>query len=98
MYGELDSGKIAKHGINGKISNVIINMYNEIKLCVNGYRSGVFSCEKSVRQGEKISHLLFAVFLNDLDTFQTDNGCHNVDININEENFFVFVTSFVYCF
>ena len=26
--------KLLKHGINGKILNVIINMYNEIKSCV----------------------------------------------------------------
>ena len=50
-----------------------------------------FSCEQGVRQGEPPPPLLFAVYLNDSVNFLTDNGCHGVDININEENFFVFV-------
>ncbi|MEW8546901.1 MAG: reverse transcriptase family protein, partial [Candidatus Thiodiazotropha sp.] len=43
--------KLLKHGINGKIINVIQNMYKEIKSCitVNGSSSGFFSCEKGVR-------------------------------------------------
>ena len=49
------------------------------------------SCEKGVRQGENLSSLLFAVYLNDLENLLTDNGCHGVDIHTNEENLFVFV-------
>ena len=49
------------------------------------------SCEKGGRQGKNLSPLLLAVYLNDLEKFLTDNGCHGVDININAEIFFVFV-------
>ena len=54
--------KILKHGIEGKIFNIIRNMYSEIKSCItiNGNSSGYFTGDKGVRQGENLSPLLFA--------------------------------------
>ena len=50
-------------------------MYKQIKSCitVNGSTSGFFNCEKGVRQGENISPLLFAIYLNDLESFMSFN-------------------------
>ena len=56
-------------GITGKLFNVIRNIYNNIKSCVqeNGQKSDYFSCYTGVRQGENLSPLLFALYLNDLE-------------------------------
>ena len=46
-------------------------MYKSIKSCVmdSGIQSDFFESHVGVRQGENLSPLLFALFLNDLDTF-----------------------------
>lgn len=89
--------KLLKHGINGKIVTVIQNMYKQIKSCitVNGSTSGFFNCEKGVRQGENLSPLLFAIYLNDLESFMSFNNCSGIDIDIQEENFMIFIKLFV---
>jgi hypothetical protein len=57
--------------MNGKCFNVIKSMYQHIKSCVTkkGANSGFFSCSIGDRQGENVSPFLFAVFINDLETF-----------------------------
>ena len=46
-------------------------MYDNIKSCVkfNGEQTSFFKCNNGVRQGEKISPLLFDMYLNDLESF-----------------------------
>ena len=89
--------KLLKHGINGKIVTVIQNMYKQIKSCitVNGSTSGFFNCEKGVRQWENLSPLLFAIYLSDLESFMSFNNCSSIDIDIQEENFMIFIKLFV---
>lgn len=89
--------KLLKHGVRGKILNVIKNMYSEIKSCVtfNGHSSGFFSCENGVRQGENISPLLFAIYMNDLENFMRLNGCTGIDIDMHDENVLIFIKLFV---
>ena len=62
-------GKVIENGINGKILKVIYNMYENAKSCVKQQSliSGLFSCNMGVRQGENLSPLLFAIFLNDFE-------------------------------
>jgi hypothetical protein len=63
--------KLLSTGINGKIFNVIKAMYESAKSCIkqNNYTGSSFSCEIGVRQGENLSPLLFALYLNDLEEF-----------------------------
>jgi exonuclease III len=63
--------KVINSNIKGKIFNIIYNMYKQAKssVSVGGRLSDFFSCDVGVRQGENLSPLLFAVFLNDLEGF-----------------------------
>ena len=61
-------GKLLKSGINGSIFKVIFNMYSEVKSCIqtNGQLTEYFSCSLGLRQGENLSPILFALFVNAL--------------------------------
>ena len=61
--------KLLSHGINGKIFQVIFNMYRNAKSCVkqNNTISNFFDCTIGVRQGENLSPMLFAIYLNDFE-------------------------------
>jgi len=83
--------KLLSSNVNGIFFRVVISMYNNIKFCVfsrneNKY-SDDFICNCGVRQGESLSPILFAVFLNDLVDYldsRADSGVvlENVDDNI----------------
>ena len=62
--------KVISSCINGKLMNVIFNLYKNAKSCVkvNDNTSPLFNCNVGVRQGENLSPLLFAIFLNDLES------------------------------
>ena len=51
--------------------NVNLDLYNNIKsrIAYNDSVSNFFPCLNSVRQGENVSSFLFALYLNDLETF-----------------------------
>ena len=63
--------KLLTQYINGKMYNTILNLYNGIKsnIVYNGNTSDYFSCNTGVRQGENLSPMLFALYLNDLESF-----------------------------
>ena len=59
--------KLISAGVGGRFLRVIQNMYAKAKSCVKtSALSELFSCNVGVRQGENLSPLLFALFLNDL--------------------------------
>ena len=69
--------KLQNNNIKGKIFTVIHNMYQGIKSCIS-YNEGLtdfFACEVGVRQGENLSPFLFALYLNDLESYFTQKKC-----------------------
>ena len=63
--------KLIREGINGKFLNIVKAMYEKSRSCVliNGEKSNFFSSLAGVRQGEILSPLLFAFYINDLECF-----------------------------
>ena len=81
--------KLIANGINGKGITVIYNLYKEAKSCIksNNCLSNYFKCNVGVRQGENLSPLLFAIFLNDLEsTFVRDGvaGLQFINSSVNK--------------
>ena len=63
--------KILSLNINGKLFNVIHNIYSQAKscVCINSTLSNLFPCSVGVRQGENLSPLLFSIYLSDLSSY-----------------------------
>ena len=60
-------------------------MYAEVKSrvrCMNGESSDAFICNLGVRQGECLSPFLFAIYLNDLDTYLKEHSHAGVEMDI----------------
>ena len=59
--------KLLSYGVNGRVFDVIRSLYTKAKSCVkmNDKISNFFSCNTGVRQGENLSPILFAIYLND---------------------------------
>ncbi|MCU7800877.1 MAG: reverse transcriptase family protein [gamma proteobacterium symbiont of Lucinoma myriamae] len=89
--------KLLGNGINGKIFRIIYNMYQNIKSCVSfsGEKSNVFRSFRGVRQGENMSPVLFALFLNDLETYLVQNNCRGVDIEFSNEQLYLYLKLFI---
>ena len=61
--------KLIASEINGNVIRVIYNLYENAKSCIrkSNKLSHFFSCNVGVRQGENLSPLLFAIYLNDFE-------------------------------
>ena len=72
-------------------------MYSDIKssISVNGMNSPFFACERGVRQGENLSPLLFALYLNDLEAFLLAHQSNGVTIDIANEDVVLYLKIFV---
>ena len=68
--------KLINEGVTGKFLNVIKDMYAKSKSCVllNNKKSENFGSFAGVRQGEILSPLLFAFYINDLEGFLRGKG------------------------
>ena len=56
-------------------------MYSSIKSCVKIDQStltGLFFCNKEIRQGDGLSPVLFSLFMNDLQQYFKQNNCPGV--------------------
>ena len=58
--------KLLSYNINGKLFNEVKNMYDNVKSCVKieNLYSDYFQCNVGVKQGDNLSPLLFALFIN----------------------------------
>jgi len=63
--------KLSTLGINGKVFNITRCMYNKVKSCIQGCKSysDFFECAVGLKQGEVMSTVLFALFIEDLELF-----------------------------
>ena len=59
--------KLLSYNINGKLFNVVKNMYDKAKSCIKikHFYSDYFPCNIEIRQDDNLSPLLFALFIND---------------------------------
>ena len=66
--------KLLDQNINGKILTVIKNLYSNAKSCVtiDSKTSDFFRLNIGVRQGENLSPILFALFLNDMNDYMSN--------------------------
>ena len=82
------------NNIKGKLFRIIFNMYKGIKSCVayNGDQSSFFSSFRGIRQGENLSPVSFALFLNDLETFLSDrNWWSGVNLEFKYDDIFLYL-------
>ena len=73
--------KLVKEKVNGKILDVIRNMYDNIRSCamLNQETSENFLCNMGVRQGENLSPFLFAFYVNDIESKLLEYNCNFLD-------------------
>ncbi len=94
--------KLLKTSINGKMFDVIVNMYNNIKSRIfNGVEySEFFPCNIGVRQGENLSPALFSLYVNDLEEYFTSKniiGLSSISDDIEVQlNYFVHLFVILY--
>ena len=90
--------KLIRYNVNGRLFNVIKNMYNGIKSCLmlNGKTSDYFLCSQGVRQGENLSPILFSIFLNDLEDFMLRYNNSSVTIDVPEIDVYIKIIVLLY--
>ena len=66
-------------------------MYDNIKSCVSltGQQYEIFQCVRGLRQGWNLSHILFSLYLNDLEHYLLNNGAPSLDLYNENLNLFV---------
>ena len=93
--------KLLNSNINGKVFNVIKSMYENAKshISINNNLSEAFPCQVGVRQGENLSPLLFAIYLNDFESFLNEryDGLTKISSSIlNELNIYFKIFCLLY--
>ena len=89
--------KLLKNNINEKFFRIVFNMYQGIKSCIsfNGSQSGFFPCLRGVQQGENLSPVLFALFLNDLESSIHSNSWSGINLEFVSDSLYTYLGLFV---
>ena len=76
--------KLVKHGIDGKMLQIIKSLYNNIKICIkhDGNLSNHFSSNSGLLQGEIMSPILYSLYVNDFEMSFIKDGCQSIDIQL----------------
>ena len=86
-------GKLHFNLIDGKFLRIVTHMYESIKSCVkvNNNTSTFFASQCGVRQGENLSPMLFALYLNDIEAFLLSGGVETLGLELrtNELNMYL---------
>lgn len=79
--------KLQALGISSKLLNIIINFYKIARASIKSahQHTNFVNVTRGVLQGEVLSPLLFALFINDLENFLLKKGCRGIPINANNE-------------
>ena len=74
--------KLELFNVKGKFFNVVLSMYSQTKslLRCDGLYTNTFNCNIGIRQGENLSSMLFAIFLNDLEDFLNEKDCEYLTV------------------
>jgi hypothetical protein len=74
------------NNMNGNMHNIIVNMHSGTKSCISytDCKSEFFPCSNGVRQREYIHPFLFAVFMNDLESYLTNCNFNGLQTISNE--------------
>ena len=74
--------KLIFKSVNGKFFTIVYNMYENIKsfVRINNEISAFFPSECDVRQGENLSHLLFSMYLDNLENFIISGGVDGINL------------------
>ena len=85
--------KLLGNGITGRFFRVIHNLYHNIKSCVKfaGEQSSFFQSYCGVRQGENLSPVLFALFLNDLEDYLEQHNCNGINIESSDQEISIYL-------
>ena len=88
--------KLEMFDVNGKFFNVILAMYQNTKsrLRCNNLYTTEFTCNIGIRQGENLSSMLFAMYMNDIESFLQDQNCEYVNVS-SHDNLDVFFQLFI---
>ena len=75
--------KLSAMGVSSKFIRIFKDLYEKATIRVRNQNafSDPIDIDIGVLQGEILSPLLFALFLNDLETYLRDNGCYGVSVN-----------------
>ena len=73
---------LRKNGFKGKLYNAITSIYYCVKACVRDSNdiSSSFSCPIGLRQGCKLSPILFSMYINELHTFLENQNTRGVQL------------------
>lgn len=76
--------KLLKFGVRGKILDIIVSMYRNVKSKVkfNNHLSDEFLCTTGVRQGECLSPFLFAIYVNDIEEEFILKGADGLNLGV----------------